>query len=653
MTLMTTLAVDIAQPTDGKGLSSIEDNRGQSSGNDQFASYMAHSRSKNEEAKRQSHAESNETAVKPDNTEVKNTDKQTDIASEKTSESAKAIDENKVDKAAKNQEQAASAEKQDVQVASEKAQQEKVNNVPVTQHRAEVAIQLIDFINSSEETSTEREINSEVSDTTKIAIEINTRRNALPLEEIKHFPEQNIGKLKTMQGPEITTDASEQTLSGLIKGVSGESLIVENKNPEQSEKSIQIETLQHLSQAQSNEPEATVGDTEQLNVNKAKVLLSGEQATKLSEQANDQHKTTVNHQDKSTVTLTKDEKVAVEVEDGSSVEAINVDSETQQALDSRTQGDVVSPIKPGAEQKQPVDVNKAQAENRQTIELEVAEPEMPVNANPSVISNDVTKPTISDRPIETRVINQATKTVVANELPNDAQNTSNPEGGDTSNKDQQPKEQVFAQMAKENVKPNQDASANNVRPTTNVAPEPTTAATLSQDAEASALHAVTNRATPESLATQSVKSVQAVMQDTIAINRKDFSVAVKEKVMVAVNQKLRQLDIRLDPPELGSMQIKVNMQNEQAAVSFIVQNQQARDALEQHMGKLKDMLGQSGVDVGDTNIEQRDNQGNEEQLSQNQGSQDGSVDEEELAQQSQHIHGNLYKASSTGVDYYA
>ncbi|WP_440875598.1 flagellar hook-length control protein FliK [Thalassotalea sp. PLHSN55] len=151
-----------------------------------------------------------------------------------------------------------------------------------------------------------------------------------------------------------------------------------------------------------------------------------------------------------------------------------------------------------------------------------------------------------------------------------------------------------------------------------------------------------------------VQKVQTnAMQETIAIHHKDFSHAVKEKVMLMVNQKLQQVDIRLDPPELGSMQIRVNLQNEQAAVSFTVQNQQAKEALEQNLTKLREMLAESGVDVGDANINhQQQSDQQEDEFAQHNGQAQSHQAEQEDVQIAT-LDGNLFKASANGIDYYA
>ncbi|XPF96170.1 flagellar hook-length control protein FliK [Colwellia sp. RE-S-Sl-9] len=153
---------------------------------------------------------------------------------------------------------------------------------------------------------------------------------------------------------------------------------------------------------------------------------------------------------------------------------------------------------------------------------------------------------------------------------------------------------------------------------------------------------------------QTQKTAIIQQAETISIMRKDFTDAVKDKVMVMINQKIQQVDIQLDPPELGRMQVRINLQSEQAVVNFVVQNQQAKEALEQNMDKLRHMMADSGVDVGGANVKQQSNQSSmQEQNSQGSNGQfeqqeEGSLEQSISAQQSKVI-----KASSTGIDYYA
>ena len=170
--------------------------------------------------------------------------------------------------------------------------------------------------------------------------------------------------------------------------------------------------------------------------------------------------------------------------------------------------------------------------------------------------------------------------------------------------------------------------------------------------DAAAIEKVMDRLSSEQPQASSTRNSAQVASEVVNVNRKDFAENVKDKVVVMINKRLQQLEIRLDPAELGTMQVKLNMQNEQAAVSIVVQNSQAKEAIDQNIQKLRDMLQESGVDVGDANIEHRE--ASEQQEFSEIGNQNRQSDiaeggSEEIALKTQ----NLYKASSTGVDYYA
>ena len=157
--------------------------------------------------------------------------------------------------------------------------------------------------------------------------------------------------------------------------------------------------------------------------------------------------------------------------------------------------------------------------------------------------------------------------------------------------------------------------------------------------------------------TQNQKTNVQLHQETISLFRKDFNEAVKDKVMLMISQKLQQFDITLDPPELGNMQVRVNLQGEQAVVNFLVQSQQTKDALEQNMHKLRELLAEQGVDVGDANVEQQ--------------SQQSANEEGSPAEKNSHMNGNLdsiddandvvahtlsaqmIDSSTASIDYYA
>lgn len=156
---------------------------------------------------------------------------------------------------------------------------------------------------------------------------------------------------------------------------------------------------------------------------------------------------------------------------------------------------------------------------------------------------------------------------------------------------------------------------------------------------------------------QNQKTNVQLHQETISMFRKDFTEAVKDKVMLMISQKLQQFDITLDPPELGNMQVRVNLQGEQAAVNFIVQSQQTKDALEQNMHKLRELLAEQGVDVGDANVEQQSQQSSNEEaftaenLNELGSEIENSVDDNDIVTHT--LSEKMINSSAATVDYYA
>ncbi len=164
------------------------------------------------------------------------------------------------------------------------------------------------------------------------------------------------------------------------------------------------------------------------------------------------------------------------------------------------------------------------------------------------------------------------------------------------------------------------------------------------------------QATAEKVAehnTQNQKIEMLKQAETIAIYKKDFINNLQDKVMVMVQQKLQQVDIRLDPPELGKMQVKLHLHNDQASVQFVVQNQQAKEALDQSMPRLREMLAEQGINLGNTNVGQQGGNDFMNANHQESSQQVENITEEEYIDASQVFMGKVVKGSATGIDYYA
>lgn len=113
---------------------------------------------------------------------------------------------------------------------------------------------------------------------------------------------------------------------------------------------------------------------------------------------------------------------------------------------------------------------------------------------------------------------------------------------------------------------------------------------------------VSNVAQVEAQKTQQQTLQTQAFDKAVNIQKPEAAQELANKVQVMMNQKNMVADIRLDPPELGQMQIKISMQGESASVSMVVQSQAAREVLEQNQPRLKELLEQQGIELGQSSV---------------------------------------------------
>ncbi|MGZ9898893.1 flagellar hook-length control protein FliK [Shewanella gaetbuli] len=141
---------------------------------------------------------------------------------------------------------------------------------------------------------------------------------------------------------------------------------------------------------------------------------------------------------------------------------------------------------------------------------------------------------------------------------------------------------------------------------------------------------------------------QVQMQDMI----QRFSPVMKQQLITMVNNGVQHAEIRLDPPELGHLTVKIQINGDQTQVQFQVAQSQTRDLIEQAMPRLKDMLQQEGLQLADSHV----SQDGENQANQQEGSAEGYGESSELVENAAIESGLLQNHSDsiqTGIDYYA
>lgn len=131
-----------------------------------------------------------------------------------------------------------------------------------------------------------------------------------------------------------------------------------------------------------------------------------------------------------------------------------------------------------------------------------------------------------------------------------------------------------------------------------------------------------------------------------------FSPVMKQQLVTMVSQGIQQAEIRLDPPELGHMIVKIQVHGEQTQVQFHVAQTQTRDVVEQAIPRLRELLQEQGMQLADSHVSQGDQgQRREGGFADSGGASGGNVDD--FSAEELDLGLNQATSLNSGIDYYA
>lgn len=88
----------------------------------------------------------------------------------------------------------------------------------------------------------------------------------------------------------------------------------------------------------------------------------------------------------------------------------------------------------------------------------------------------------------------------------------------------------------------------------------------------------------------------------IPMQQGGWSEAVVDRVMLMSSQNLKSAEIQLDPAELGRLEVRISVNQEQSQVTFASPHAGVRDALDSQMHRLREMFAQQGMNLMDVNV---------------------------------------------------
>lgn len=108
----------------------------------------------------------------------------------------------------------------------------------------------------------------------------------------------------------------------------------------------------------------------------------------------------------------------------------------------------------------------------------------------------------------------------------------------------------------------------------------------------------------QSVTANPLRAEAAQAQTPLMLSKEQAGEQLAERVQVMVAKNLKHVDIRLDPPELGRLQIKLSLNQDQASVQFHVGNAQTRELVEQAMPRLRELMNQQGLQLAQSSVQQ-------------------------------------------------
>ena len=90
----------------------------------------------------------------------------------------------------------------------------------------------------------------------------------------------------------------------------------------------------------------------------------------------------------------------------------------------------------------------------------------------------------------------------------------------------------------------------------------------------------------------------------IPVAQPGWDTSLGERLQWMVSKHVQQAEIKLTPPELGPLEIKISLHNDQTNVSFLATHTATRDALEAAIPRLREMFNEVSLNLGHVDVGQ-------------------------------------------------
>ncbi len=154
----------------------------------------------------------------------------------------------------------------------------------------------------------------------------------------------------------------------------------------------------------------------------------------------------------------------------------------------------------------------------------------------------------------------------------------------------------------------------------------------------------------------STATLPAQMSIAVPLQQSGWDHAMGERVVWMARSNVQQAQIHLNPRELGPIEIKISVQNDQTHVNFVAHHATTRDAIEAALPRLREMLGEQGLNLGQADVSQHsfgDSQRQAAVADQGRGLNNGPNAEVDANDEADVAASHTSRISSNAVDYFA
>jgi len=93
---------------------------------------------------------------------------------------------------------------------------------------------------------------------------------------------------------------------------------------------------------------------------------------------------------------------------------------------------------------------------------------------------------------------------------------------------------------------------------------------------------------------------------SIPVGERGWDRAFGERIVWLVGQQIQAADVKLNPPHLGPVEVRLSLTGQDASVSFTVTHGAARDAIEQAIPRLRELFAEHQLQIVNVDVGQRD-----------------------------------------------